>query len=443
MDRGSGRLVGIDAVAFPRKRKVNRAAFPRDLAEMVASRWDIMIAGDHIAPACPPKEKLRTILEASYLAAASPEEGRYSQFNVVVTKEGLAQTAKPDINFHPFVQPRTLTVSELQRLAPASDLRKSAIWITWDDNEICVAGLVDLGTSWHRARLGLSYNYAVPNNLLIQVDRPGRMKVYQGQFHVGSLIDGEVTRGGVEINAFLHTPVDQGLRVMGKRFAPPKFEEPKDYHGFCFTALWNVFSSIANSIALSGHGGMLVVAPVDATEMVKHLRIKYPTGSDFLQTAFVDFINARNVTADFWEQFERANKKSSAKYFKSELVLSAASDRLTETTRFVAQLAGCDGAIVLSSDLRLMGFGAEVCAEFASGVAVSEVIDEFAQKHKTCDVEQFGMRHRSAIKLVSQAADAHVVVVSQDGPISVVWYEDKRVMVKRGVSLVNRNIPWA
>jgi hypothetical protein len=64
--------------------------------------------------------------------------------------------------------------------------------------------------------------------------------------------------------------------------------------------------------------------------------------------------------------------------------------------------------------------------------------------YKPLNVEEFGLRHRSAIKLVSQKPEYYVLVISQDGPISVVWSdEDTLVNVRRGANLVNLNMPWA
>jgi hypothetical protein len=120
---------------------------------------------------------------------------------------------------------------------------------------------------------------------------------------------------------------------------------------------------------------------------------------------------------------------------------------LVEATRFVAQLSGCDGAIVISDDLRLLGFGAEIRSEFMRGWNVVESFDDLSTMSnndvRSLDIEQFGMRHRSAIKLVSQVPTYHVLVISQDGPISVVWADKKRVIVRRYPNLVNMNMPWA
>lgn len=53
------------------------------------------------------------------------------------------------------------------------------------------------------------------------------------------------------------------------------------------------------------------------------------------------------------------------------------------------------------------------------------------------------MRHRSAIKLASHSEGIANVVVSQDGPISVVFRKNSEVIVRKNVKLVNMNMPWA
>src|SRR4051812_34245658 len=66
--------------------------------------------------------------------------------------------------------------------------------------------------------------------------------------------------------------------------------------------------------------------------------------------------------------------------------------------------------------------------------------DEMNRKYSRMDLEQFGMRHRSAIKLISHMPDSRALVVSQDGPISAVWFDRGRVVVRKGVNLVNMNM---
>lgn len=73
---------------------------------------------------------------------------------------------------------------------------------------------------------------------------------------------------------------------------------------------------------------------------------------------------------------------------------------------------------------------------------VLSVERDFDTKKEPLDVEQFGMRHRSAVKYVSQTRDAVALIVSQDGPVTGIWWDD-RVLVRSGTRLVNANIPWS
>lgn len=420
------------------------AVYPSVLAKVVAEHWQHIVSGDYVTPGCPSRRLLSRILDACYLAASTPEEGRYPQFNVIVTEEGDSHPAAQGITLCPFAVPRKIDAHELRRLAPATDIKKSAIWVTYDGDAAQIAGLVDLGTSWHRARIGLSYSYRVPSNLIVHVDRPGRLKVFQGQFHVASLADGSlVVPRGIDLNLFLHKPANEALYAMGAEFLVPEVEHPRDYENFWFIALWNVYAAIANSISLSAHGGMLIILPVDMENVGPFVRLKYEASSDVLRSAFVKFINARNKTADFWERAEARGEKLGPEAYEAELHLSAATDSLVEAIRFVVRLAGCDGGIVITSDLRLLGFGAEIKAEMDPEVAAAEVVSEPNRKYRRCDVEQFGMRHRAAVKLSSRMPGTRILAVSQDGPITAIWREGTNVLVKTGVSLANLNLPWS
>ncbi|NML07303.1 putative sensor domain DACNV-containing protein [Sphingomonas sp. G-3-2-10] len=423
-------------------KQIDMAKFPKDLAKSVFESWDNIVSGEYVAPVCPSQSLLKQILEACYIAAGSPDEGRYPRFNVMVTEENFSDDDRKGAIYYRFSKNRAVCAEEIRRLAPATDFKKSAIWIMFNTEECYVAGVCDLGTSWHRARLGLSYSYQVPPALLVQVDRPGKIKVYQGEFAIASLTDGKLVTSRIDIPFFLHTAAHDGFENIARHFTVPEIEEPREFEDFWFTALCNVFSAIANSISALEHGGLLVIISVDSEDPLDHVRMKYPCESSALRDAFVQFINARNTTADFWCAVESGLPRPGDAQ-GAELILANATERLVEAIRFVAQLSGCDGAILLTTDLKLLGFGAEIRAEMASDFSVSEVTNELSQSCIPCDIEQFGMRHRSAIKLVSKLPKTCVLAVSQDGPVSAVWAGEKSIMVRKGVPLGNMNIPWA
>jgi hypothetical protein len=416
-------------------------AFPKDLAKRVSERWSTMIAGDYTAPPCPPLDLLKELLEICFLSANIPDEGRLPKFNVIATP---VQQPFDGVRYEkpwPFLQPRTLSIAEFRALAPATDLRKSAIWVSWNETEWKIVGIVDLGTSWHRARMGFEYAYQAPSRLFIQVDRPGRLRVYQGQFLVASLSDGALIPEKSDYHLALHSVANSGLIAMDENLIRPKREYIKEWAEFEFMALWNTFAAIANSISQSGHGGTVIILPTSFLPPTSALRVKYPHDSQNLRSALIGFLNARHKLGDLIAAQEEGKKISQQRFAFAELQARQQHDILIEQTRFVAGLAGCDGAIILSHDLRLLGFGAEILAEMREGVEVFDVIHELRKTYRALDVEQFGMRHRSAIKLVSQISEARSIVISQDGPISVVWREQERLYVKKGVSLVNMNMP--
>ncbi len=419
-------------------------AFPSNLAKVVAGRWKHMVAGDYETPPCPPENRLRELLEIAYLAAGAPEEARYPQFNVVAVPDA-DEVQRNRIGCRwPFDEPRPLSVSELRRLAPAVDAKKSAIWLEWGKDGWQVVGLVDFGTSWHRARMGLEYQYQNPSCLVVHVEGPGRMRVYQGGFRVAMLTNGQIEgHEGVQLHPSLYPSAKAGLAAMDQDLVRPKVEEPREFAEFEFTALWNTYAAIANSISLDGHGGAVIIVPTSESLPFEGGRVKYRQSSSVPRSAFIEFMNARHKLLDLIVQQENEQPVSPEQLSYAELAMRDTYAKLVDATRFVAQLAGCDGAIVISEDLHCHGFGCEVSAELRPGTKVLEGTNEMRKEGLALDVENFGMRHRSAIKLVSQQPRYCILVVSQDGPISTVWSENGLVFVQKTLNLVNLNFPWA
>ena len=97
---------------------------------------------------------------------------------------------------------------------------------------------------------------------------------------------------------------------------------------------------------------------------------------------------------------------------------------------FVAALATVDGAVILSRDLRLEGFGAEITL---AGVPSAHETVEYGNhplplgQPPPARLADFGMRHRSAIRFCQAVPGAMAVVVSQDGGIRLFHRVDGQV----------------
>jgi hypothetical protein len=279
-------------------------AFPKNLAKVTIERWDNLVGGDYKTPPRPPDRLTIELFEIIYLAAAMPEEARYPKFNIVAVPASDSES-KSLGEVWSFDCPRSLTVDELRRLAPAVDSKKSAILLCWSEQGWQIAGLVDLGTSWNRARTGLQYHYHFAPYLFVQVERPGRMRVYQGRYIVAALRDGRLEQHkGFEISFVLGRSTHDGMSKLWNKISYPKIEEPREFEEFQFMALWNTFAALANCISDDAHGGAIVIVP-NKNSIAKELRIKYPQSSAVLQKAFIDFMNARHEIADVVVRLER------------------------------------------------------------------------------------------------------------------------------------------
>lgn len=418
--------------------------FPRDLAKIVVERWEVMVSGDYTPPPCPTLVLLRNLLETCHVTASSPDEDRFPQFNVAaVPRDGFEQVFS-DNSLLLFGAPRPLSTQELRRLAPVVNVKKSAILVYWKEEEWWIAGLLDLGTSWYRARVGLEYKYSVPQCLLVQIFRPGCMEVFQGNYHVATLQDGLIEGvGGVSVNLFFHSVANSGLCKLQNKIVQPIYESPREAEGFEFIALVNTYIAISSSISMEGHGGTLVLLRDSSDRISSDINLKYNCDSGVLQDAFVEFMNSRHDYCEYLALIEDSHPLPDSAVLGAELSMTDSFHSLVEVTRFVAGLSGCDGAIVLTDDLSLVGFGGEIKSEFSPNTEIREVQHEFYQDYSMCDIEQFGMRHRSAIKLASQRSNCNIVAISQDGPATGIRNDKDIVTVKKGMKLVNMNMPWA
>lgn len=415
------------------------AKFPKDLSNFVYEKWSLLVAGAYEAPPCPPKKILQDILEVCYIVSCAFEETRSLQFNIICLPLG-----KEVPNQWLFDSIRQLTVSELKRLSPVVDLKKSAVLLNLDADGVYVSGIVDLGTSWHRARMGLGYQYTFPHALVVQADKPGRVKVYQSRFLVATLNEGKIESSfasNSSYHLFLHPAANAGADKISLELEHPDYEHPRDFLEFYFLAIWNTYVAIANSISLGGHGGMLIILSNTEDANDQNLRIKYKCSSDNLRDALKSFLNKRNIMGDLIDIDKDGHWVPYEAFSKTELDIREKYESVVESTRLIAGLAGCDGAVVITDDLRLVGFGAEIRSTMNEGSKIYEVTQELGDNKTLCDIEQFGMRHRSALKLVSQKNDCIALVVSQDGPISGVWNKSGDVILKKGVTLTNANMP--
>lgn len=268
-----------------------------------------------------------------------------------------------------------------------------------------------------------------------------------GRRHIATLTDGRIEPERQPVS-LLQSLVGSSLQDMRGEIHPPvriSDEVSRQAHAYENAVVWNTFAGIVNSVSISGHGGSIIIVPSAVQPAPESLlRIKYALTSSRLRSAVVNHINARHALVDtgirsprFEGSFQFQGFLKPKKLTRHPFEMTQA--ELANAIKWIARLAGCDGAILLSDNLCLLGFGVEVRSQQRDGATVIDDPDDASIDNsmpiQRLEVEKFGMRHRSAFKLVSHDSNYKVLVVSQDGPVSGVWSQGDGMVVH-----VRRNI---
>ena len=229
---------------------------------------------------------------------------------------------------------------------------------------------------------------------------------------------------------------------------PGRFQYLEGCVRFHWTALLNTILCVVNGVKEHGHGGtMLLVSPDAAPTLPIHTKFDIHERVNILGSRFVDFLNARHQLAEArWRQKAAAHIEAHATALSMlENAAFDAEEQLGDAADFVARLTAVDGALVLTSDLRVLGFGAEIVLDTAVPVTAYEVVGnpDLAGTWPEVDSQSFGMRHRSALRCVSVSNSVAAFVVSQDNSVSFIWKKGRTVLLKKNVNTSNPNMVGA
>ena len=430
--------------------------FPKDLVSDLEEAWETVVGGDvgvdgaHVRPVLPSHVHLSRLIEVLYVASQLTEELRPLRFFAACAPESegvIRQYGFGDVEAWEFEQARPFNTSEVRRLASAVDIDSSALWISFpveDDSDLKIRGVVNFGSSWSKARSGSSYHYeSLPHALNIRVDGAGALTTYQGNYALSALRSGVVRRPQVVPTLDLlgiHSLIAEIHQSLSESTQPPEDEPPREWHQFEWIAITNTLLSIVNMTDQSGHGGTVVLcSPGD--KALDSIKFKYKLGSsaDHIRLRLVDFLNLRHRRAN--RDWTRESSSKADSFLIPEL--ETAQRDLADACRLVAGMAAVDGALVISTDLSVLGFGAEVILGREHDTEVKEVTEVLPRNADSLNSEQFGMRHRSTMRLCASGDKVAAFVVSQDGGASLVWKDNSEVCFKKGVPTTNANMVLA
>ncbi len=200
-----------------------------------------------------------------------------------------------------------------------------------------------------------------------------------------------------------------------------------------------LLAALARRILQRGNGGTLLLVPRadGAWTRTVDLAHRFATPDTALRGSVTRELNedARDVTVSDLaaSDLPEALKWQAINSIPQHLAEEAAA------LRRVAPYASVDGAVVITHDLEVVGFGAKIVvpADIASHVFIS---GPHLGPHpiELRPVEDTGgTRHQSAARFAAANPDAVVVVVSHDGHVSLFYWDEALA----GVSMI-RNVEW-
>jgi Probable sensor domain DACNV len=431
-------------------------AFPEDLARQITKRWQSFAARRNSAPPLPAPAILRHILSTAFFASLERVEGRPLRFvlccspDLDVVRDGFGET----VPVVPLAVPRPISIEAIRALAPAVSPTNGSILVRFprDPHQSAseIAGVLHVGEHVARARSGRSFYYRpAPFALTIEVCDPGELHVYQGGAKVVSLKAGHL-HDLIAYSELEFLPISQilmeGERALRSRIVGPAHEPARETSDFEWTALLNTVLCIVNTVRASGHGGtVLLTAPGAETSLPVQTKFSVAEHQSMLGERFIEFLNARHVLTGarlFQRRQDPAGAALDTAHSHLQNAAFAAEESLADAAELIAGLTAVDGALILTSDLRIPGFGAEIVLDTAKPVVAHEVIDrpQSPAAWPAVDSESFGMRHRSALRCVGVTDQTAAFVISQDGHVSLFWKQDGRILLKRHVSTANPNM---
>jgi hypothetical protein len=431
-------------------------AFPADLADQVVARWHTFVARhDQPAPPLPPPACLRLILETAFFASFAREEGRDLRFvlccapTTAIPREG--EGAVPVVHFE---TPRPLTTDSLRSLAPAANPTNAALLVRVpaapsDSTDCEIAGVLNVGSHLARSRSGRAfYHRPSPYALMIDVRDAGEMHIYRGGIKLATLKSGRL-QDQLAYSGLEFLPISDimtgGTDAVRSRITRPATESSRESADFEWTVLLNTILCIVNGVKEHGHGGtLLLVAP--GAEATLPVRAKFGVDDRqcMLTDCFVDFVNARHrLTSARANYAATGDGREGVSHLKNATFV--AEEDLADAADLAARLSAVDGALVLRTDLTVVGFGAEIVLDAAQRIDAFEVTGHPLRSREwpLIDSDSFGMRHRSAVRCIASAESAAAFVVSQDGVVTFMWKQDGKLLLKRNVNTANPNMVGA
>ncbi len=324
------------------------------------------------------RSSLALLVNTLFWTSVAAEEGRPVVGSLCICSPAEAPRSRA------FDSAVALTSRNLIALLTASPEAPLAVHL--EGKDLQVWGVLD-----SRTLGGVSLRIGGPGTIVALKDRATVALLHEGCVHVLGGLPHEST----------------GLALLLMNTLDPKNSFPERLR---------LASSLTKAVvAMHGHhhGGAIVITPVG--------------GDDWRESVDLRFAFAPASTralADPPSDLEQARSAGNA-WVADVNVVDANLAMLHKTLRAVGQLTAIDGAVVLTEDLVVLGFGAKLnCPAANFTVSRFNATTQELRQHRPIS-EVGGTRHQSAARFVQRHHECAVVASSQDGRLTLfAWVRD-------------------
>ena len=365
----------------------------------------------------PEKKVLEEICVTLAHVSCMREEGRYSRFRVCFLKPD-SELLSTYIYAHAllFEEPVPFMERNIHKLAPALNADMSYLMLDISSKPYQAVGIIAAYTTWEKIMtLEIEKGVRMPRIPNLLVNGPGELEACFGEASIVSYRAGECIF--FRTDSFTSTLVAEELRN-GSHISE------RDRLKFLYQVIWQAQKH-------GQQGGHIFIVP-SAESCERFATFKYRMYSRFPtdRRPFPEN-DQSDPSHPFLEGgFQHLNSEGIGRISEK----SANKDILTYAN-LIAKLTFVDGAVILTKDLELIGFGAETFVDrIGKNVEMCFIRDD-NKVDKTKRFNDNGMRHRACYTFCNEVEGSVAIILSHDGVIKTCTKKDGKVVVYDNVGL--------
>jgi hypothetical protein len=435
----------------PRPSQMNRRTrSPSDLAAILQRRLYIK------SPKPPPPTSITNLIEVMFAASLKTEEGQSIRFNI-----SYIDPKKPDPNpprrivrdrwiSVPFSSRIPFTTENAVKLAKATDPRTSSFAVYHTaGGALEIWGLVDQNNRHHEF-MNFDVDSGSPRPGLFQAEIRGlgHLVVTEKFETVAELHVNAITTQRADV--WSTGPIAERIRLLTSlltsdfkaSLTPELLETSAGWDGGLSGDIKETLCRVLSRVRDQRHGGALIITP---DQSLSHLRIKFKTDYTRIRTALkasaasnIENVHSRETI--FANYLNADREEIPASLYLREAVsrndLDESRSEIDGVIWFVSLLSRIDGTVVLTNDLTVRGFGAEItCREDPTSIFKTTKAQAKQRELRQLGLQEYGTRHRSMMRYCNAVPGSVGFVVSQDGDVRAITKVDENLILWDTISL--------